>query len=136
MAYRFEGVFVECPSLNAKELEELFDGFARDIEQPSVGTVVSFNHNKEQISVKSYVLEKSKRLSDSKIAYIEYSNCGWTTEYAVGFACRNGIIMEGSEQEKEDDLQNEVLISLLQIMGAEPVNGNFEPFERGSFPNT
>lgn len=136
MGYRFEGVFVERPALSAEDLEKLFQGFAREIEQLFVGSVVSFKEERDQISIKPYVLEKSKQLPNSKMAYIHYSTWGGPVEYVFGFACQNGVLIEGSEQGKEDDLQNEVLILLLKIMGAEPSNGYFAPFERGFFPNT
>lgn len=78
----------------------------------------------------------SKLLPNSKIAYINYVTWAGPVDSVFGFACQNGVLIEGSEQEKNKDPQKEVLISLLRIVGAQAPTSYFAPFERGFFPNT
>lgn len=145
MSYRFIGVFVERPEKTIEELEELFDGYAREIKVPFVGTIISFKkldsgeRLEEGGSIKIRVLEKSQQLPQSRIAYIEYETFGGLLEFVGGFACRDGELLENSDRCTEDDDQpdgNDLFMALQEFVGAKSSRVNFEPFERGYFPNT
>jgi len=86
--------------------------------------------------IRARVLKASQQLPDSRIAYIDYSTFGGPPEYVAGFACKNGEVIEGSEQERDDQNAREVLPFLLRMVGAKSPTFYFAPFERGFFPNT
>lgn len=144
MAYTFRGVFIERPAQSAAELEELFGGYARAIETPFEGVVLSFRNDLEVADNKNSILEKSRKIPDSRVAFIYYGTFGGMLDHVEGFACQNGALVEGSERDTNDasdqsELEstgNDILNSLLESVGARRPSSNFEPFERGFFPNT
>ena len=154
MAYTFRGVFIERPAKSERELEELFDGYARSTEAPFVGVVLSLRDDSrlddpydfDYSSDKIHVLEKSCALPDTRVAFIYYRCWGGTLDYVAGFACCNGELVADSERDTDaegyansdesEKIGDKIFIALLEWVGAQSPSLNFPPFERGYFPNT
>lgn len=134
MAYHFQGVFIERPVNDLKELEKLFGGYARAIEAPFVGVVVCFTAKSTVFSAQ--ILRLSKQIPESRLVYIDYSTFGGPPEYVTGFGCQNGQMIEGSWQKRDDKNAGDALLHLLEFVGAKSPEFCFAPFERGFFPNT
>lgn len=142
MAYHFQGVFIGNCIKTPAELETLFGGRARAIQTPFVGVVISFEtthaywdwDETQHEAMKAQILKFSVEIPEALIAYIDYSTWGGAIEYVAGFACRNGAVIEGSEQEGEEKAGNKVFLFLLEIMGAKSPELYFEPFTGHFFP--